>query len=202
MREIVLATGNIGKQREFVELLEDLPIHILSLNDFPHVGEVEETGETFAENAELKAVTYAKETGKLCLADDSGLEVEALGNAPGVFSARYAGENASNEERISKLLTELKAVKDAERRAGFVCVIVLASEKGEILYRAKGICPGKIGFEPRGEKGFGYDPIFIPTGFDETFGELSSEIKHQISHRARATKQIKGFLCGFIDFQT
>jgi XTP/dITP diphosphohydrolase len=199
MTEIVLATGNKGKLREFKEIFKDLPIVWRSLSEFEGIEEIKETGTTFLENAELKAVGYARATGKYCLADDSGLEVAALGNAPGVYSARYGGENTTFAEKNSKLLAELAATKDIKRAAQFVCIIVLANEKGEIIGRAEGICPGNIASEPTGMNGFGYDPIFIPTGFEQTFGELSGDIKHRISHRARATEEIKRYLGNFFN---
>jgi XTP/dITP diphosphohydrolase len=128
------------------------------------------------------------------LADDSGLEVAALDGAPGIFSARYAGENANDREKINKLLRKLNEKQPAERFARFVCAMAIADEKGEIKFVAEGVCDGRISLEPRGNNGFGYDPIFIPEEFNETFGELSNDIKRQISHRARAFKQIIQYL--------
>jgi XTP/dITP diphosphohydrolase len=164
MREIVVATKNLGKVKELRGLLADLPLQLKSLNEFTNVVEAEETGANFAENAVIKAQSYALQTGLWSLADDSGLEVEALGNAPGVFSARYAGENASDRE--IKFLTE-------------------------------GVCKGKIALNPIGTNGFGYDPIFVPDGLEQTFGELPDEIKQKISHRAQAAENIITFLRGF-----
>ncbi len=196
-REIVVATKNVGKMREFAALGQNFPVNWINLTDFPDIEDVEETGATFAENAELKASIYAKKTGKFVIADDSGLEVTALNNAPGVFSARYAGENATNEEKIAKLLGELEKTNEVNRTARFVCVIAFADSEGNIIHLAEGKCEGKIAQTPCGIYGFGYDPIFIPNGFEQTFGELSDAIKHQISHRAQAFKSISLFLQDF-----
>ncbi len=194
--EILIATKNAGKVRELEKLLEDSgDFRLRSLNEFPDVADVEETGTTFAENAVLKARSYAKLTNLLALADDSGLEVEVLGGAPGVFSARYAGENASDAEKIGKLLNELQEKRN--RNARFVCVMALANEKSEIIHLAEGICEGEIALNVSGANGFGYDPVFIPEGFGQTFGELSADVKREISHRARAIRKIIRFLRDF-----
>jgi len=193
--EILIATKNIGKVRELEKLLEDLPFALRSLNEFPEVPDVEETGATFEENAVLKAREYAKQTNLWALADDSGLEVAALNGAPGVFSARYAGENASDEEKISKLLNEIEEKDD--RSARFVCVMALANETGEIIHLTEGICDGEIALNISGINGFGYDPVFVPKDFTQTFGELSSDVKHEISHRAQAIRKIIRFLHAF-----
>lgn len=195
--EILVATGNAGKIREYETLLADLPVRLRGLRDFTDVQEVAETGATFEENARLKAVGYARQTGRWTLADDSGLEVDALGGAPGVFSARFGGEGLSDAERAEKLLAELKKVENNERTARFICVIVLADKMGEIIYQTKGICEGRIALNYCGTEGFGYDPIFVPAGFTQTFGELPSEIKHKISHRAQASAEIMRFLLDF-----
>ena len=175
-------------------MLAGLPVNLQSLNEFENIVEPEETGVTFLENAALKAVYYARKTGFAALADDSGLEVADLNNAPGVYSARYAGENASDAEKISKLLDEMKNVEAENRAARFVCAIVLADKRGEIIFQAEGVCSGKIALSPAGKNGFGYDPVFIPEGFDQTFGELSGAIKSNLSHRARAIEKIIPFL--------
>lgn len=193
--EILIATKNIGKVRELEKLLENLPFVLRSLNEFPEVPDVEETGATFAENAILKAREYAKQTNLWALADDSGLEVAALNGAPGVFSARYAGENASDEEKISKLLNEIK--ENDDRSARFVCVMALADETGEIIHLTEGVCDGDISLNISGTNGFGYDPVFVPKDFTQTFGELSSDVKHKISHRAQAIRKIIRFLHDF-----
>jgi len=194
MKEILIATKNAGKIKELGGLLESLPVQLRSLNDFPKTIEPEETGATFVENAVLKAKSYAQQTGGWALADDSGLEVEALNNAPGIFSARYAGATATDKERIEKLLKELDGIEN--RAARFVCAMAVADETGEIKFVAEGVCSGKIALAASGEGGFGYDPVFIPDGFSATFGELSGEIKQQISHRARATLKIIQYLRG------
>ena len=197
MPEIVVATGNAGKFKELKELLAGLPLHFKSLNDFANVVEVEETGITFAENAVIKAHSYALMTQTWSLADDSGLEVETLGGAPGVFSARYAGEKASDRQNIEKLLRQLKETPDLRRAARFVCAMAIADEKGEIKFLTEGVCNGKIALNPFGTNGFGYDSIFVPEGFNQTFGELSGETKQKISHRARAMEKIVAFLRDF-----
>ncbi len=195
--QLLIATRNNGKVKELENLLADLPVRLRSLNDFPNVPEAEETGATFAENARLKAQFYAARTGLFALADDSGLAVEALGGAPGIFSARYAGDDASDAQKIEKLLKELNATGAENRRARFVCAIAIADANGEIKFLAEGICGGAIAHDARGKNGFGYDPIFIPDNFNQTFGELSDDIKRQISHRARAIKKIIRYLRDF-----
>lgn len=191
---VLVATGNAGKLREIRALLSDLPIRLLSFADFPTVEEVAETGSTFAENAALKALGYARQAGILTLADDSGLEVDALGGAPGVRSARYLGEQVSYANRINALLTALKDVEDDERTARFVCALAIASPNQEILYTSQATCEGRIADAPRGSGGFGYDPVFMPMGFTQTFGELSADIKNGISHRGRALAKARQFL--------
>jgi len=197
MSEIIVATKNTGKVRELKKLLVDLPLQLKSLNEFPNIVEAKEIGASFAENAVIKAQSYALQTKHLSLADDSGLEVEALDGAPGVFSARYAGEDADDRGKIAKLLYELGKTQDTRRSARFVCVMAISDEKGEVKFLAEGICNGKIALTPSGANGFGYDPIFVPDGFEQTFGELSDQIKQQISHRAQAVKKIIPFLRGF-----
>src|SRR6185503_17228470 len=145
-----------------------------------------EDGVTYAENAIAKAQFYAAATGLLALADDSGLEVAALGGAPGVYSARYAGEGASDIDRRTLLLAELAKTNGGDRRARFVAAVAIADSSGEVLNVSEGICEGTITFEPRGNSGFGYDPLFVPNGYDQTFAELSDDVKNRISHRARA----------------
>jgi XTP/dITP diphosphohydrolase len=192
--EILIATYNQGKLHEFQTMLRGYPFRLRSLNDFLSVREVEETGDSFAANAILKAQGYAAQTGLLTLADDSGLEVVALRGAPGIFSARYAGVEASDAERTTRLLREISETGDVERRARFVCVIALNDSGTKQVETFRGTCEGRIAFEPRGANGFGYDPVFIPDGYHETFGELSSAIKEQISHRARALQAARAFL--------
>ena len=192
--ELLVATGNAGKRREIRALLGDLPIRLLSLADFPKIEEVAETGSTFSENAALKAFGYARQAGILSLADDSGLVVDALGGAPGVHSARYLGDQASYAERMNALLTALKTANDDARTARFVCALAIASDKLEMLYTTEGTCEGRIAGAPRGSGGFGYDPVFIPEGFTQTFGELPAVIKNGISHRGRALAKAHQFL--------
>lgn len=198
MFELLIATKNAGKIREIEELLANVPIRLRTLREFENIVEPEETGATFAENAVLKAEYYARETGIRALADDSGLEVAALGGAPGVFSARYAGVNATDEQRINKLLKELKETNNKNRLAQFVCAMAIVNIDGTTECLKEGICFGQIAKYPAGTNGFGYDPIFIPEGFLETFGEINSEIKQKISHRALAISNIVGFLRDFI----
>lgn len=186
MKRIVLASRNKGKLIEVRKFIGEFDprIKLSSIADTPDIPEIEETGSTFEENALIKAKAVYNIMGIPVIADDSGLEVDFLGGKPGVFSARYSGKNASDEDNCRKLLNELKNVKAEERTAKFRCVIVFYHEgKAEIC---EGRCDGRIGFEPKGEKGFGYDPLFIPKGFSETFGELPVEIKNKISHRGKA----------------
>lgn len=184
--KLVLATRNSGKVREISEMLEvHNEIELLSLNDYPGAPDVVEDGITYEENAIKKAVTLAEYTGHLTIADDSGLEVDALDGAPGVHSARYAGENASDQDRIAKLLDALQDVPDDQRSARFICVVAIAAplSESEIV---RGVCEGHISHIPRGGTGFGYDPVFVPMGYAKTFAELGDNIKNQISHRAKA----------------
>jgi len=194
MRSLLLGTRNPGKVKEIESILADCGWTIASLQEFPNVGEAEENFVTFAENAIAKARFYASATGLCALADDSGLEVEALGGAPGVFSARYAGENASDADRRALLLSELAKTNDPARRARFVAVVAIARSDGEVLNLSEGICNGTITRAPRGTGGFGYDPLFIPDGHNHTFAELPDTIKNLISHRARALRQTKQFV--------
>jgi XTP/dITP diphosphohydrolase len=194
---LLIATNNTGKLNEFTGLLTGLPVRLLSLAEFENIGEVEETGITFEENAVLKARGYALRAGMWAMADDSGLEVEALGGRPGVYSARYAGRDSGYEQKMAALLNELNETGDADRRARFVSVIAIADEQGDIKFLAEGICTGTIAEAPRGKNGFGYDPVFIPDGFWQTFGELTVGVKDEISHRARATAKIIRYLRDF-----
>jgi XTP/dITP diphosphohydrolase len=194
MRSLLLGTRNPGKVIEITNILADSGWSFSSLEDFPNVGEAEENFLTFAKNAIAKACFYASATGLCALADDSGLEVAALNGAPGVFSARYAGANASDSDRRSLLLSELTKIGGTDRRARFVAVVAIARPDGEILNLSEGICNGTITDAPRGTGGFGYDPLFIPDGHNQTFAELSDTIKNVISHRARALSRTKEFL--------
>ena len=186
--KLVLATRNLGKVQELSELLSDQStIEVLSIKDFPKAPEVLEDGETYQDNAMKKAVHIAKYSGIRALADDSGLEVDALGGAPGVHSARYAGSDASDAERIAKLLAATRDVPDDERTARFKCAVAVAEPNGRADV-VMGVCDGKIIREPRGTQGFGYDPVFVPHGYDQTFAELGEKVKNHISHRAKALR--------------
>jgi len=184
--ELLVATNNAGKIRELSQLLSGAPLRLRLLNEFEGVAEAEETGTTFAENATLKALHYSAHAGLLTLSDDSGLAVDALGGAPGVYSARYAGAGATYAERMSRLLGEIEAAGGADRRARFVCVIAVADPSAGTVETFEGVCEGRIARAPRGTGGFGYDPVFIPDGHERTFGELPEDVKHSLSHRARA----------------
>jgi XTP/dITP diphosphohydrolase len=192
--ELLIATGNKGKVLELHSLLASLPLQLRSLAEFPGIVEVEESGQTFADNAALKARGYARQTGLWTLADDSGLEVDALGGAPGVFSARYGGEGATDAGRVRRLLEELSEYDGQERQARFICVIAIADQQGQVANISTGKCEGQIAPAPLGRGGFGYDPVFIPHGFNQTFGQLSPEIKQSISHRALALQGALAFL--------
>ncbi len=191
--QLLIATHNRGKLREYQELFADLPFELLTLDDVGIRDDVEETGETFAENARLKATEYARESGLLTLADDSGLQVDALGGEPGVRSKRYAGENASDAERVIFLLAKIKDVPREQRVARFRCAIVIASPQGEVR-ECDGTCEGEIAFEPRGSNGFGYDPIFLFPERGVTMAQLPSDEKNRISHRARAAEHARDLL--------
>jgi non-canonical purine NTP pyrophosphatase (RdgB/HAM1 family) len=182
--DLLLATRNQHKTEEFARLL-GRNFTVRDLTSKSDVPAIVESGATFEENAALKAVTISKIfPNEIVVADDSGLEVEALGGAPGIFSARYAGENANDRRNVEKLLREVQDAQD--RSARFYCVIALA-KNGQLIITVAGEVAGKITKSPRGKNGFGYDPIFVPNGFSETFAELTSETKNKISHRAQAT---------------
>lgn len=185
MKDVLLATHNPGKRREYELLLEDLPVKWHLLPDLGIDTDVEETGETFEENAVLKARAYAKISGLPTLADDSGLEVDALNGEPGVYSARYAGPDASDEDRYRLLLHKLEGVPDGERNARFVCVTALALPNGTLV-TAEGTVEGHIVRQPRGVGGFGYDPVFYVTEKGGTMAELGVAVKNEVSHRGRA----------------
>lgn len=192
--QLIVATRNAHKTREIAEILgsalavEDLIAH-------PEISELTESGSSFEENAMLKASAVSKQLPGLIIADDSGLEVEALGGAPGIHSARYAGVNATDKEKIAKLLAQLAIVdaKRERRRARFCCVLAVARE-GQLLATFEGVAEGKIAERPRGLYGFGYDPIFIPDGFEQTFAELPEELKNNISHRGKAMRKLQAKL--------
>jgi XTP/dITP diphosphohydrolase len=195
--DIVIATLNQNKLKEFKALLKDFTVSILSLKDFPHLPAIVEDGKNFYENALKKAITVARYTGKLTIADDSGLEVEALRGRPGVYSSRFAGEDASDEENNEKLLRELSGVSFDKREAYFRCVLVLAKPEGETAF-VEGDCKGIIIDEPRGHYGFGYDPIFLVPEYNKTFSEIRPEEKNKISHRARALHKLLKLLPNYL----
>ena len=185
---LLVATRNPGKFRELTSLLAGCPLKLVSLDDVGVDVEVPETGSTFEENATLKAETYSRLTGMATLADDSGLEVEALGGEPGVMSSRYAGEGASDQERIAFLLRKLDNIPEDRRRARFRCVIAVARPGAETeLYG--GQCDGTMIDAPRGRNGFGYDPVFLLPGLGRTMAELSEEEKDRVSHRGIAARK-------------
>jgi XTP/dITP diphosphohydrolase len=187
---LLLATRNAHKTREFAQILEP-DCEVFDLSNAPDIPEAEESGRTFEENAISKAVAVSRVVTGLVVADDSGLEVAALGGAPGVYSARYAGKGAKDEENVAKLLSELLKNKlGADRGARFCCVLALSCQ-GELISVFRGEVAGVIADRPRGSGGFGYDPVFTPAGFDQTFAELGEEVKNQISHRAVAIKKLR-----------
>ncbi|PKM82964.1 MAG: non-canonical purine NTP pyrophosphatase [Firmicutes bacterium HGW-Firmicutes-14] len=196
--KIVLATGNQGKVRELAEILGDLEVQVLSLKDFPEIGEIIEDGLTFEENAVKKAIAVMEATGLTALADDSGLEVDALDGAPGIYSARFAGEGKNDMDNNLKLLSLMKEVPDQKRTARFRCVIAISTPCGE-LYTSDGSCEGVIGHEVKGDKGFGYDPLFYLPEYGRTFAELDSDIKNRVSHRGRALVKAKNIMAGIIE---
>jgi XTP/dITP diphosphohydrolase len=193
VRRIVLATRNGHKVRELqvilADLIEELDLEIVGMGEFPDVAEVVETGVTFEENATLKAVAAVKATGLPALADDSGLAVDVLGGAPGVFSARWAGTQGQDRANLELLLGQLNDVPDEHRAAAFVCAAVLALPDGTVLVR-EGRMPGKLAREPRGDNGFGYDPILVVDGGSRTSAELTFEEKNAISHRGKAFRAL------------
>jgi len=188
MPKLLLATTNRGKAREYRHLLSGLPFELVTPDEMGIEIAVEENHPNYEENASMKATAYARASHLITLADDSGVEVDALGGEPGIRSARAAGEEASDRDRVAHLLARLKEVPWEKRTARFKCVIAIATTEGrvELCY---GECQGIIAFEPRGESGFGYDPVFYLTEFDKTMAELPLEQKNQISHRGRAARE-------------
>jgi non-canonical purine NTP pyrophosphatase (RdgB/HAM1 family) len=204
--ELLVATNNSGKIREIQKSLQGVPLRLRYLGEFGDVSTPEEIGTTYEENAVLKAISYAKQTAVCALADDSGLEVDALGGEPGVLSARYGA--GCDQDRTEKLLTALTQRPAQKRTARFVCCMALAGwpvgssqatgEQPHVIHVCQAKCEGLIGYEPRGKNGFGYDPVFVPIGYDETFGELPAAVKNVISHRAQALAAMRDFLNGWI----
>jgi len=195
-KKLLLATNNKGKVREYKSLLRGIPYEIVTPAEQGITTEVEEVGGSFEENARLKATTLAKESGLLSLADDSGLEVDALGGEPGPLSARYAGEGASDTERIDYLLARLKDIPEDKRSARFRCVIAIAAPDGKVEL-CSGECRGVIATEPMGSHGFGYDPIFYVPALGKTMAELPPEEKNKISHRGKAAEKAREVLKKF-----
>ena len=190
-KRLILSTGNSNKVEEIKYILKDLPIDVLSKNDLGFKDlEIEEDGKTLEENAIKKASILAKKVEDMVIADDSGLFVGYLNGAPGLHSARYAGDNSNDRANNIKLLNELKDVPLEKRDAYFRTVIALIGVDGKVTILT-GECKGTIGFEPKGNKGFGYDPLFIVEGYDKTFGELGEEVKNKISHRAKALEKLR-----------
>ena len=184
--QLVLGSRNRKKSREIAEIFAPHGITLVSIADLPEVAEVVEDGATFAENAAKKASVPAAQLGRWVIGEDSGLMVDALGGRPGVISARFSGPGATDETNNRKLMEELAGIPLERRTAAYICTIALADPGGAIRVTAEGRCRGLIITEPRGENGFGYDPYFLVREYHRTFGELSSRVKHQISHRARA----------------
>jgi XTP/dITP diphosphohydrolase len=201
VRRIVLATRNGHKVREvrviLADLIDELHLEIVGMGEFPDVAEVVETGVTFAENATLKAVAAARATGLPALADDSGLSVDVLGGSPGVFSARWAGTQGQDRANLELLLGQLRDVPDDHRGAAFVCAAVLALPDGTVVVR-EGRMPGSVAREPRGDNGFGYDPILLVEGDSRTSAELTLEDKNAISHRGKAFRLLAADLRKFL----
>ena len=192
--QLIVATRNAHKTREIAKILGPA-LSVQDLTAHPEIPEIRESGASFEENAKLKAIAVSKKLPGLIIADDSGLEVEALGGAPGIHSARYAGADASDKEKIAKLLAQLAKVdpQGLQRHARFCCVLAVAHD-GQVLAIFEGVIEGKIAKRSRGLHGFGYDPIFIPVGFEETFAELPEEVKNSISHRAKAIRKLQAKL--------
>ena len=188
LKELVVATHNQGKVEEFKVLMKDLPIEIKYLADFDAVPAPAETGRTFAANARLKATYYARKLGKPCIADDSGLEVQALDGAPGVHSARYAGEEASDEDNNKLLLHNMKF--QVKRTCRFRCALCVAQADGKVMNEVDGICDGMLLHEPLGTEGFGYDPLFWSTELHKGMGEATMQEKNKISHRGKAIRKL------------
>jgi XTP/dITP diphosphohydrolase len=198
MTTLVIATTNPGKLREYSAILADLPLQVRSLRDVGVDDDIEETGATFAENARLKAEFYARRTGYMVLADDSGLAVDALGGEPGVYSHRYAGPSASDDDRNALVLHKLNGVPERERSARFVCAIAVARPDGAIEL-VEGVLPGTIAIAPRGTGGFGYDPLFYIASERATLAEVTEERKNQISHRARAALAARAVIARWLE---
>jgi XTP/dITP diphosphohydrolase len=191
--ELLIGTGNLGKIAEIRRALEDLPLTFHVITDFRDILSPIESGASYAENAIIKAQSYAEQTGLWTLADDSGIEVVSLNGLPGLRSARFGGEDLSDAER-TELLLALSALDSDQRSACFICAAAIAKPDGEVLNVAHGVCKGTITKTPSGQEGFGYDPVFIPSGYNVTFAEMPSSLKTTISHRGKALAATKEFL--------
>jgi XTP/dITP diphosphohydrolase len=195
--ELLIGTGNFGKVAEIKRVLKDLPLKLHVVTDFPDIHPPVECGGSYEQNAIIKAQSYATQTGLWTLADDSGLEVTSLNGLPGLRSARFGGEGLSDADRASLLLSELLTVDGDERSACFICAVAIAKPNGEVINVAHGMCQGRIATAPSGHEGFGYDPVFIPTGYQMTFAEMPSLLKNNISHRGKALAATRDFLRRF-----
>jgi XTP/dITP diphosphohydrolase len=193
VRDLIVASGNSHKVGEIKALLKGIPFSIFSLEKYPNVPEIEETGNTYQENALLKAVQVSNMTGCWALGDDTGLEVEAIGGQPGLYSARFAGEGVTFKENNDKLLGLLKDVPEEKRKANFYCVMALAEPTGK-THVVEGKVSGRISMDPRGEQGFGYDPLFFLPELNKTFAEMNPAEKNKFSHRARALEKVREIL--------
>lgn len=193
IQDLLLGTRNKNKTSELTDMLRDLPVKIVTLLDYPEIGPILEDGKTYHENASKKALTLARHTGVVTLADDSGLEVDALGGRPGIHSSRFAGDNATDEQNIDKLLILMAGIDREKRGARFVCVIALARPSGEVELM-EGELRGEIGFHKMGDLGFGYDPVFIVPDLGKSLAQIGFEEKNRISHRGRAMAKVRELL--------
>ncbi len=192
--ELVIATRNEKKEKEIKNLVKDLGMVITSLKDYPQLPEIKEDEDTYTGNAVKKAESVAAFTNKWTLADDSGLEVDALNGQPGIYSARFAGKEQDDRANIRKLLRLMKDVPQGKRQARFRCAIAISRPGGEVIKTFEGVCEGLISFKVRGRFGFGYDPVFVIPAYNKTFAELGPAIKDQISHRSSALNQARTFI--------
>ena len=200
MTQLVIATKNKKKLSEIREILKGMDLEVFSLDLYKDVPRVVENGKTFKENAVKKAVKSARWTGEFCLGEDSGLCVDALGGAPGIYSARFSGRDKSDLKNNLKLLKLLKDLPLSKRKARYACAVALADKNG-LIGVVEGSCPGLIAFTPRGSAGFGYDPLFYIPKYKKTFAQLGEKIKHKMSHRYHALKKAKRMIQGYIEKQ-
>ncbi|WP_046173998.1 XTP/dITP diphosphatase [Domibacillus indicus] len=194
MNEVIVATRNAGKAKEFVRMFEPFGVTVKTLLDYPELPDVEETGETFAENALLKAESAARLTGRPAIADDSGIVIDALNGRPGVHSARYAGIEKNDRANNEKVLLEMRNVPADKRTARFACILATAFPDGREPVFAEGYCEGAVAFEEAGTNGFGYDSLFIPEGYEITMAQMVPSEKNKISHRAKALNELRDIL--------